>query len=373
LHDKLKVIIAGGGTGGHLYPAISLVKEIENRYPAAEILFFGTAHGIEHKILPEMGYRLRLIWLQGFQRQLSLQNLLIPFQVFTSFAQCMISIIKFKPDVVIGTGGYVSAPVLFSAALLGYPTLIQEQNSFPGVTTRLLAKVVDQVHLSFEDSLKFFKQKDNVFISGNPIRSSLKQMRRSDALLQLDLDGSRKNLLIFGGSQGAHSINMAMIKVLDHVLNNKDWQIIWGSGERDDTIVQQACQRFGKRILHKPYFSDMAAVYAVSDLVVSRGGASTLAELQVCGLPSILVPYPFATAGHQEANVRALVHKNAARMVLNHELESDTFLQTLLTLMGNEKLRNELGANLKTLARPNAAADIIDNMVKLINDSSQNK
>ena len=365
LQGKFKVIIAGGGTGGHLYPAIALAKEIERRFTKSEILFIGTSRGIEAKVIPEMGYRLKLIWVKGFQRKFSFGNFLLPVQVIVSFFQCAITILTFKPSMVIGTGGYVSGPVLFIAALLRFPTIIQEQNSYPGVSTRLLSPFVDQVHLSFEESIKFFKNTNKVFISGNPIRSTLKTFRRKDAVSNLKIDGNKKTLLIFGGSQGAHSINFAILKIIEQVMKNQSWQIIWGSGEMDLKIIKKSCEKFGSRILVKPFITDMASVYAVTDLVISRAGATTLAELQVCGLPVILVPYPFAAAGHQEANARALVKQNAAEMVLNNELESDKFLNTLLMLMEDEAKRKSLGSNLKTLARPDAAQKIIEKMLSL--------
>lgn len=369
MQDKIKVIVAGGGTGGHLYPAIALVKEIERRFPKSEILFFGTSRGLESKILPAMEYRLKLLWLKGFQRRISFGNLILPIQILVSLFQCAITMLKFKPDVVIGTGGYVSGPAIFLAAIIGFPTLIQEQNSYPGISTRFLSRFVDQVHLSFEDSIKFFKNKDKIFVSGNPIRTTLNTVNRNNAISKLGIDGTKKTLLILGGSQGAHSINQAILNIIDHLIEKKEWQIIWGSGERDWDVVQQACSRYGSRILVKPFISDMASVYAITDLVVSRAGATTLAELQVCGLPSVLVPFPFATAGHQEANARALVELNAADMVLNGELNTEKFMNTLLMLMENENRRKTLGMNLKALAKPDAAERIIEKMIKLISNA----
>lgn len=366
MQDKLKVIIAGGGTGGHLYPAIALAKEIEARFPESEILFLGTSRGLETKVVPELGYRLKLIWLRGFQRTLSMQNLIFPFRVIISLVQCVVIIVKFKPEVVIGTGGYVSGPAVFLAALFRIPTLIQEQNSYPGVTTRLLSRFVNQVHLSFEESIQFFKNKSKLYVSGNPVRSTLTIVNRSEAISKLGIDENKKTLLIFGGSQGAHSINRAILKNLDKLMEKQNWQIIWGSGERDFDSIQHECKKYGLRILVKPFITDMGAAYAAADLVVSRAGAITLAELQACGLPVILIPYPFAAGGHQEANARALVNQNAAEMVLNNELESDKFLDTLLLLMGDKVRRETLSANLKTLAKPDAAKKIIDEMTKLL-------
>jgi len=364
--ENFKVIIAGGGTGGHLYPALALVQEIENRFQHCDVLFIGTARGIEAKVLPQLGYNLKLIAAKGFERKFSLKNLLLPFYVIFSFIQCAITIISFKPHVVIGTGGYVSAPALFIAALLRFPTLIQEQNSYPGISTRILSRFVDQVHVSFENSVNFFKNKQKVYVSGNPIRSNLKAANKKDAANKMGIDVQKKTLLIFGGSQGAHSINMAGLNIVDKLIEQTDWQIVWGSGERDYQQVNERCRNYGSRVFVKSYISDMASAYAVTDLVVSRAGASTLAELQVCGLPAILVPYPFATAGHQEANARALVAQQAAKMVLDKELNTELFLTTILDLMRNEQQRKNLGENLTALAKPNAAKHIIEKMVEYV-------
>ena len=364
--DKIKLIIAGGGTGGHLYPAIALVKEIEQRYAKCEILFFGTAKGIEARILPEMGYKLSLLWLSGVQRSLNLKLLLFPIQFISSIIKCLFVILKFQPNLVIGTGGYVSGPALFLAALFRFPTIIQEQNSYPGVTTRMLAKVVDQVHLTFEESKKYFNNKDKLYISGNPIRKALRAINKDDGLKKFALDPSKKTLLIFGGSQGAHSLNQAILHVLKPILDDDKWQIVWGAGNYDYPEISTECAKFGSRIWLNPYISDMASAYSVADLVVSRAGATTLAELQVCGLPVLLVPYPYAAANHQEANARTLVKQNAAEMILDSELKSDKFMDILQVLLKNNNRRKELGNNIMALAKPDAAKIIIDKSVELI-------
>ena len=369
MYEDIKIIVAGGGTGGHLYPAIALVKEIESRFKKSQILFFGTSRGIEAKLVPELGYPIKLIWLKGVQRTLTLKNLLIPLQLIVSFFQCFVTLVKFRPDVVIGTGGYVSGPVVFIAAILGFPTVIQEQNSYPGVSTRLLAKVVDQVHLSFEESEKYFPKKDKLHFSGNPIRSNLKAEKKEEAVTKFGLNTAKKTLLIFGGSQGAHSLNQGILNILEEIMQAPDWQIIWGSGERDYEEVQRVCSKYENRINVKPFISDMASAYSAADLVISRAGATTLAELQACGLPALLVPYPFAAAGHQEANARTLMKQHAVEMILDSELQSDKFLNTVLSLMSDETSRNELGAHLKKSAKPEAAKDIVNKIMTLTNNA----
>ena len=366
MDDRLKVAVAGGKTGGHLFPALALVREIETRVQHTHVLFFGTRSGIEAKIVPQQGYDIEFLSVSGFQRKLSMTNLMLPFKLIGSIAKCFYKLKRFNPDIVIGTGGYVSAPVLLTAALLRYPTLIQEQNSYPGVTTRLLSRVVDQVHLSFEDSAVYFKNRDKLYVSGNPVRSVHVKVDRKTALEKFGLAGDRKTLFIFGGSQGAHSINLAVMHQLDELMLNTDWQLLWGTGESDFQQVQNRCEPYGARIKAISFITDMASAYSVADLVVSRAGATTLSELQACGLPAILVPYPYAAEGHQEANARALVAKNAARMVLDSDLTTGPLVQEINKLADDDDARAALGSNLKALAKPDAARDIIDKMMLLL-------
>ncbi len=363
---QLTVLFAGGGTGGHLYPAIALAREVEKRAPECCIVFVGTRRGIEARIIPELGYKIHYIWLRGLQRRLNLRLLLFPLQLGVSIIQCLWVLLKLRPNIVVGTGGYVSGPIVFLAAMLKFPAIIQEQNSFPGMTTRWLARVVDQVHVTFEESVKYFKDIKHIRVSGNPIRSQLSQMDRSAAAQALALPADRRTVLVFGGSQGAHSINMAIVRLVPTLLERSDWQILWGTGELDYEHIRDIMHSYAGRVFIRPYIKDMASAYAMADLVVARAGATTVAELQACGLPVILIPYPHAAAGHQEANARALLAKDAVRMVLDSELESDKLLNELIDLMADDKRRTKLGNNLKKQARPDAAKHIVDEMMKLV-------
>ena len=366
MDDKIRVIFAGGGTGGHLYPAIALAKEFERRFKTADIMFIGTKRGLESKVVPEFGYKIEFINIRGIQRSLTLQNFKVPFLIVGSLFACHKILRRFKPDVVIGTGGYVSWPMLFSAAIFGYPTIIQEQNSYPGFTTRFLSRFVDQVHLSFDVSVNYIKHKEKVHLSGNPIRSTLNAVDRTSAAKNFGLSSEQKTLLVFGGSQGAHSINTAMLNCIPELMERTDWQILWATGENDYEQVSLQCATFKQRIIVKPYISNMEAAYAVSDLVISRAGATTLAELQMCKLAALLIPYPHAAAGHQEANARALVAKDAVEMVLDSDLSNEIFINKIITLMNDDDRRRLLGINMGQLARPEAAKTIIDKTVELI-------
>ncbi|MDZ7261172.1 MAG: undecaprenyldiphospho-muramoylpentapeptide beta-N-acetylglucosaminyltransferase [candidate division KSB1 bacterium] len=364
--SKIKVLMAGGGTGGHLYPALALVEELEKRNLLAEVVFVGTSRGLEARVVPQAGYPLKLISIRGLRRRLSWENLLIPFQLIASLIQSARILWRFRPDAVIGTGGYVSGPVLFMAALMGIPTLIQEQNSYPGIATRILARWVDQVHLSFEESVKYFRNKANLRVSGNPVRHQLFQGDRQVAAKIFHLDPQKKTLFVFGGSQGAHRINLALLDILDRLLNFQDVQILWATGERDYEMVGQSCAQYGDRVCAKPYIDNMAAAYAISDLALCRAGATTITELALVGLPSILIPFPYATAGHQQFNAQALVNQGAAVMILEKDLSPDRLLTTIHELLENESQRKTMRKKAREWAKPQAASQIIDSLVELL-------
>jgi UDP-N-acetylglucosamine--N-acetylmuramyl-(pentapeptide) pyrophosphoryl-undecaprenol N-acetylglucosamine transferase len=368
MDSELRIMVAGGGTGGHLYPAIALVKEIEARFPNAKFLFIGTKRGIEARIIPESGYQIRYIWLSGVQRRLSWRLVLPPLQLVVSIIQCIKTLRSFRPHVVIGTGGYVSGPAVMMAALLGYPTVIQEQNSFPGMTTRMLARVVNQVHVTFESSIKYFNDPSKVHLSGNPVRGQLNSTPRDVAATKFGLNAAAKTLLIFGGSQGAHSINQALVAIMPRLLELKGWQVLWGTGNVSYPMVSDAMAAYVDRVKVLPYIADMGAAYGLANLVVARAGATTVAELQMCGLPVILIPYPFAAANHQEANARALVESDAATMVLDSELTSDKLYLELTALMNDKIAREKLGKQLKSLAKPDAAKTIVDHILLIIDN-----
>jgi len=363
--ETLTVLFAGGGTGGHLFPALALAEEIKRRIPAAEITFVGTSRGIETQVLPAQGYKLVRIWIRGFKRRLSLGNLIFPLMLITSLIQSLALIIKSKPDVVIGTGGYVSGPVVLMAALLGVPTLIQEQNSYPGFSTRLLSRWVDRVHLSFEESRRYFKHQNKLRVSGNPTRSELRSIPREEALKKFNLSPDRITLLVFGGSQGATRINQALLGILDKLMRGEKLQLIWATGQKDFEEVKAACRRYGERVYVRPFIDDMASAYAACDLALCRSGATTVAELTRCGVPALLVPYPYAAAGHQEYNARTLAAKGAAVMILDRDLGTKRFENTLMGLLGDDQKRERMRIKSSELGKPEAAKRVVDDVLEL--------
>ncbi len=315
---ELRIIIAGGGTGGHVFPAIAIAEEIKKSKPDAEILFIGTRKKIESRVIPQKGYRFRPIWISGWSRKIRWESILFPIKVIVAMLQSYAILKNFKPDVVVGTGGYVCGPVVRTASYLGIPTVIQEQNSYPGVTTRMLASKASCVHITFDETRKYLKHTDNVFTSGNPTRSELDSVMRETALQKVNFDPSKPVVLAFGGSQGAATINNAITGSME-VFDDHNVQLIWVTGDLMYDGIKQKIEERKDRII-VPFMDDMASAYAAATLAVCRAGATTIAELTRIGLPSILVPYPHAAANHQEFNARTLADHGAARMIRNAEL-----------------------------------------------------
>ena len=347
-------VISGGGTGGHIYPALAVADTIRQHQPQSRIHFIGTLRGLENKVVPDHGYKLHLIAVRGVARNRIRENLTVPFRLLVSLLQSRRLLKKLDPDIVIGTGGYVSGPVLYMAQLMNIPTLLQEQNSYPGVTTRLLAKRADRVHLTFESSLNWLKRHDNCCITGNPVRQP-SRLSVTDARRQFGLDPEKRTLLIFGGSQGAHAVNAAVLQIIDRLLE-RDVQIIWGTGRQDESAVKAAVS--DQRVWSNAYIDNMPDAYRAADLAVTRAGAITLAELTANHLPSILVPYPFAADNHQLKNAEALADKGAACVVEQKNLQHDAFYQIITDLLNNEKQRKTMTKRAAEMAFPDAANDL---------------
>jgi len=360
-----KYILAGAGTGGHLYPAISLGEKILEKRPESQIYFIGTKNGLEYKVIPEMGYTLFLISVRGFSRTKILLNVIIVLRLFVSLFQCFFILLKIKPAAVIGTGGYVSGPMLFVSVLLGYPTLIQEQNSFPGITTRWLAKWVNRVHLSFTEAKKYFRKMNNLIVSGNPVRKFRLYKDKQEARAYFDLDPGKTTLLVFGGSQGAKRINEVVGLCLPKLMRDTEAQIIWGTGKLSYAAAAKAASQYQNRVHVTEYINDMAMAYSASDFAVCRAGALTLAELAICGLPSILIPYPFATAGHQEKNAEAFRQTGAAVMILEQELDDKILQEIIIDLIENKAKMDSMKKAAQNAAFPDAADHIVQSIFEI--------
>ncbi|OWP85173.1 undecaprenyldiphospho-muramoylpentapeptide beta-N-acetylglucosaminyltransferase [Flavobacterium davisii] len=358
-----KFIISGGGTGGHIYPAIAIANEIKLRYPQAAILFVGAHDKMEMQKVPQAGYSIKGLWIAGIQRKLTLQNALFPLKLVSSLIKSFGIIRNFKPDVVIGTGGFASGAVLKVASMLGIPTIIQEQNSYPGITNKLLSKKAQKICVAYENLEQFFP-KQNILLTGNPVRQDLISVdsKKEEALAYFNLDPSKKNLIILGGSLGARRINQLIAKEIDWLLE-KDIQIIWQCGKLYFEEYKHFGDKKGVKILS--YIDRMDLVYAAADFVISRSGASSVSELCLIGKPVIFIPSPNVAEDHQTKNAQAIVEKQGAIVLKESELENQ-FKAVFQSLFNDNEKQEKLSKNIKALALPNATKQIVDEIIKWV-------
>lgn len=362
---KLRLLVAGGGTGGHLYPALAIVEQAQADGVLEDVVFTGTKTGIEARKIPETDFKIRFIWISGFRRKLTLQNLLFPGKLVWSLWQSWRIIRTFKPNVVLGTGGYVSGPVLFMASKTRIPTLIQEQNSYPGVTTKLLAKRVNRVHISFESSVKYFERKDNLVMTGNPVRQSFGKTTVKDAYQHFNLDPNRRTIVISGGSQGAATINRSVLEILAEIIGRENCQFIWSAGNYEFDLIRKKCENYGHSIWVRPFNDNMAAAYSICDLAIARAGALTLAELAISAIPAILIPYPFATGQHQLHNANDLAEKGGAVVIEEKNLTPELLIQNIKKIINNEERLAGMKENIRKTANPKAAQDIVNSLLQI--------
>ena len=357
--SKYKFLFAGGGTGGHLFPAVAVAQEIKEMKPKAEILFVGTKNKIEGRVLPKLGFPLKSIWIEGFYRKFDLRNLLFPLRLIVSVAQSLFINIVYKPKVAIGTGGYAAGPAIWAAWVLGAKIILLEQNSYPGVTTRLLERYANEVHLSFEDSKKYLKRKNVHYLTGNPVRKNLGSSSKQDALRLFGLSSEKKTLLVLGGSLGARSLNTAVKKNVKSISEN-EIQIIWQTGKNYYNDYKNLNSDMVK--VHD-FIEDMNAAYSACDLMLARAGATTIAEILVLGIPCVLVPSPNVAENHQYYNAKSLADKGAAILIEDAKVADELPNIVFNTLSSNNQL-NKLRNNALSIAKPNAAKEIAKNAVK---------
>ena len=358
-----RFIISGGGTGGHIYPAVAIANELKNRFPDAEFLFVGAKDKMEMQKVPHAGYTIKGLWISGIQRKLTLDNAMFPLKLASSMWNSFKIIKSFKPDVVIGTGGFASGAVLKAASMLNIPTVIQEQNSYPGITNKLLAKRANKICVAYENLERFFP-KDKMILTGNPVRQDLIEAAdKSEAIAYFNLDANKKTLLVLGGSLGARRINQLIEKELDFLLS-QNIQIIWQCGK----LYLNDYSKYNKKdnVQVVAFIDRMDLVYAAADVVISRSGASSVSELCIVGKPTIFIPSPNVAEDHQTKNAKAISDKNGAILIKESELE--TQFETIFSdLISNESKKSELSQNIKKLAKPNATKDIVEEIIKLIN------
>ena len=357
-----RFIISGGGTGGHIYPAVAIANELKSRFPDAEFLFVGAKDKMEMQKVPQAGYAIKGLWISGIQRKLTLDNAMFPLKLASSMWNSFKIIKSFKPDVVIGTGGFASGAVLKAASMLNIPTVIQEQNSYPGITNKLLAKRAHKICVAYENLERFFP-KDKMILTGNPVRQDLiNEASKSEAIAYFNLDANKKTLLVLGGSLGARRINQLIEKELDFLLS-QNIQIIWQCGKLYLNDYSKYNEKDNVQVV--AFIDRMDLVYAAADVVISRSGASSVSELCIVGKPTIFIPSQNVAEDHQTKNAKAISDKNGAILIKESELE--TQFETIFSdLISNESKQLELSQNIKKIAKPNATKDIVEEIIKLI-------
>ncbi|MBA3397070.1 MAG: undecaprenyldiphospho-muramoylpentapeptide beta-N-acetylglucosaminyltransferase [Deltaproteobacteria bacterium] len=354
----MRLMIAGGGTGGHLFPGVAIAEELRARAPDATVQFVGTRRGIEARVLPELGWDLALIEVSGLKTVGALGAVRGMFRLPRALWQARKALEAFAPDAVIGVGGYASGPVVLMARLRGIPTAICEQNSIPGLTNKLLGRVARAIFLSFDESRRFFKA-NKVVMSGNPVRRDLVQKLLAPSRATPVAD-EPVHVLICGGSQGAVAVNELAARALSSLAGELKVRIVHQTGEKDLAATQQRYAAAGITAECRAFIKDMASAYQRADVIIGRAGATTVAELAIAGKPAIFIPYPFAADNHQELNAREMAAAGAALMFRQSELTADALATALRPLLADPTTRQRMGAAMKALAKPAAAATVVD-------------
>ena len=364
---SLKVILSGGGTGGHIFPAVAIANEIKKLVPHAEILFVGALGKMEMEKVPAAGYKIIGVPIAGLQRKFTLLNFKLPLLVIQSLLKTQKIINEFKPDVVVGTGGYASGPLLKAATSKGIPALLQEQNSYAGITNKILSKKASKICVAYEGMEAFFP-KEKIILTGNPVRQDIlnTNIDREEAYHFFNLDQTKKTVLVVGGSLGAKGINEALVEGLSQ-FKKQDIQLLWQTGKPYfETAKEKANDIHTENIKVVDFISRMDFAYSVADVVISRAGAGAISELCIVGKPSILVPLPTAAEDHQTKNAMSLVSKNAAILVNESKAKMELSIQTFL-LINDENRMREISNNCKSLAKTNSTNIIAHEVLKLAN------
>jgi UDP-N-acetylglucosamine--N-acetylmuramyl-(pentapeptide) pyrophosphoryl-undecaprenol N-acetylglucosamine transferase len=367
----MRVLIAGGGTGGHLYPGIAVAQVLESRRDDVEIRFVGSPHGIEQKVLPALGYALTTIRARGLPRRRSLGLLPALFAHAVGLVQSIALCLRYRPDVVVGTGAYVSAPVLLAACATRRPCVVLEQNRVPGRTNRLLGRLADEVHLTFSESRRYFQRKDNLRLTGNPIRPGLIKSDRLAAARAFGLSPAKTTLLVFGGSRGARRINQALVDALPLLERIRRLQLLVQTGEDDYETVREAVSRSRLRASVHRYLDDIGQAYGVTDLALCRAGATTIAELTACGLPAIFVPYPHAADDHQRWNAEKLKSVGAAELIADDQLTGRRLARVVRRLVMNPNHLRRMAMRSRIQARPHAAERVASAIERLAGSGAE--
>lgn len=369
-----KILISGGGTGGHIFPALAIAGEIKRRYPNADILFVGADNRMEMEKVPAAGYRIIGLPVSGFDRKNLFNNIKVLLRLFKSLRMAKNILKEFQPQIAIGVGGYASGPMLKAAQKKGIPTLIQEQNSYAGVTNKMLANNAHAICVAYDGMERFFPAQ-KIVLTGNPVRSNLLQctLSQKDAKAHYGLDPKKRTVLIIGGSLGARTINNSISAGLECISNEQNLQFIWQTGKFYDEACKKALEQSpANNVKQMAFVNDMDIAYRAADLVVSRAGASSISELQLLGKPCILVPSPNVAEDHQTKNALALVNQDAAIMVTDAQSQEQLVSTILSTINDCDKL-NSLASNVSKMALNNAAEHIVDKVFEIIDKNSSSK
>ena len=362
MKQSMNVLISGGGTGGHIYPAIAIANEIKARYPNANFLFVGAKDKMEMEKVPQAGFKIKGLWISGIQRKLTVDNLSFPLKLIHSLLSALKIIKDFKPDIAIGTGGFASGPTLIMAGRRGVPTLLQEQNSYPGITNKLLSKKAKKICVAYDDLQRFFPA-DKIIKTGNPVRQDLLSIasKKAEGQAFFELDTSKKTILVLGGSLGARKINQ-LIESNIEFFKAEGIQVIWQCGK----MYFDTYKKYHKHqhLQVHQFINKMDFAYAAADIIISRAGASSVSELCIVGKPVIFIPSPNVAEDHQTKNAKSVVDKEAGLLLKESEL--DTFAVVFKTLLKDAEQQQKLSENIKKLALPNATRDIVDAVEKLL-------
>lgn len=361
----MRVLLAGGGTGGHIYPALAIAERLKELHPDCEILYVGTEKGLENRIVPKRGIPFCTIAVEGLPRKITPALVKAVGRAAGGCFDARKIVKQFHPDLVIGTGGYVCGPVVLAARLLGIPAMIHEQNAFPGVTNKILGHFVNTIMVNFQASEQYFSRKERVCVTGLPVRKEVLQTNHQDGLKYFGFSEDKITLLVSGGSRGARSLNRAMVEAYSELLKQPNLQVIHLTGALDyeDTMRALAEKQIYlekcPQVIVRPYLDEMQYGLAAADFCVGRAGATFLAEISACGLPGILIPYPYAAENHQEYNAKALVDQHAAIMILDKELTGEQLCQNILSLCQNTEKRQQMAACARRAGNRDALQKII--------------
>jgi UDP-N-acetylglucosamine--N-acetylmuramyl-(pentapeptide) pyrophosphoryl-undecaprenol N-acetylglucosamine transferase len=366
----MKIVLAGGGTGGHLFPGIAIAEELKRIDGSAEVIFIGTEHGIEASIVPREGYAIRYLKAEGIAGKSFMRKTKAGVKTVFSLHDSYMMLKELKPDALIGLGGYASFAPAFAGSLLKIPTLIMEQNSVPGLANKVLSRFADIICVTYHESLSFFPR-NKTYITGNPVRQKILSASREAAYELFGLERGKFTVFVFGGSLGARKINNAVCGAFPDISDIREKiQFLHQTGKGDYDAVRETYRKWGIKGTVAAFIHQMPEAYAAADLVVSRAGATTLAELTAVGRPAILIPYPYAAGNHQELNAQRLSEMGAARVILDHELDSETLARNIKDLFNNAGIRSEMQRSSRSLGRPDAAQKIVEIVMSLIKNAA---